>query len=104
MCFIVNFPLQFVNTPAFTTLNPFGPENRFYGNGCLSGVCYNLSVMTSRKKKKTERVIFDSIRKPTAPSSKKFGGDKREDKTDPVQRKVKHKKKQRETENDVDIS
>jgi len=49
--------------------------------------------MSSRKKKKPEHPIFDSIRKPTAPPSKKFGDDKPEEKARPSQRKTKHKKK-----------
>jgi len=49
--------------------------------------------MSSRKKKKPEQPIFDSIRKPTAPPSKKFGLDKPEEKARPSQRKSKHKKK-----------
>ncbi|MGI9054858.1 MAG: hypothetical protein ACR2F2_03545 [Pyrinomonadaceae bacterium] len=49
--------------------------------------------MSAKKKKKTERPVFDSIRKPTAPPSKKFGKDKPEEKAKPSLRKVKHKKK-----------
>jgi len=49
--------------------------------------------MSGKKKKKTEQPIFDSIRKPTAPPSKKFGQDKPEEKALPSQRKTKHKKK-----------
>jgi hypothetical protein len=43
--------------------------------------------------KKDESAIFDSIRKPTAPSSKKFGGDRPEERIHPTRRKGKHKKK-----------
>lgn len=49
--------------------------------------------MGSKKNKKPEQPIFDSIRKPTAPPSKKFGEDKPEEKVHPSQRKIKHKKK-----------
>ncbi len=49
--------------------------------------------MSAKKKKKTERPVFDSIRKPTAPPGKKFGKDKPEEKAHPTLRKVKHKKK-----------
>ncbi len=52
-----------------------------------------INCMSSRKKKKPEHPIFDSIRKPTAPPSKKFGDDKPEEKARPSQRKTKHKKK-----------
>ena len=49
--------------------------------------------MSAKKKKKTERSIFDSIRKPTAPPSKKMGADKPDEKAQPSLRKTKHKKK-----------
>jgi hypothetical protein len=47
----------------------------------------------SAKKKKNERPIFDSIRKPTAPPGQKIGKDKPEEKINPSLRKIKHKKK-----------
>jgi hypothetical protein len=50
--------------------------------------------MAARKKKKEERPIFDSIRKPTAPPSQKFGKPKPEEKANPTLRKTKHKKKE----------
>jgi hypothetical protein len=43
-------------------------------------------------KKKKSRSLFDSIRKPVAPPTKKFGSDKPEEKAHPANRKVKHKK------------
>jgi len=49
--------------------------------------------VSSKKKKKSDHEIFDSIRKPTAPAGQKFGGDKAEEKAHPAQRKVKHKQK-----------
>lgn len=49
--------------------------------------------MSAKKKKKPERPIFDSIRKPVAPPSQKIGKNKPDEKADPVQRKAKHKKK-----------
>jgi len=54
--------------------------------------------MSAKKKKKTERPVFDSIRKPIAPPSKKIGKDKPEEKANPTLRKAKHKKKD-ESEN-----
>lgn len=48
--------------------------------------------MSGRKKKKEERPVFDSIRKPTAPPGHKFGGDKPEEKIHPAGRKIKHKR------------
>jgi hypothetical protein len=56
--------------------------------------------VSGRKKKVEKGEIFGSIRKPTAPSSQKFGPETREDKLDPVRRKAKHKKKR---EPDADI-
>jgi hypothetical protein len=50
--------------------------------------------MSAKKKKKKERPVFDSIRKPTAPPSKKMGKDKPEEKASPSRRKAKHKKKE----------
>jgi hypothetical protein len=50
--------------------------------------------MSGKQKKKPEQPIFDSIRKPTAPPSKKFGPDKPEEKAHPSQRKTKHKRKE----------
>jgi len=45
-----------------------------------------------KRKKKRERPVFDSIRKPIAPPSKKFGENKPEEKARPSLRKIKHKK------------
>jgi len=45
-----------------------------------------------KKKPKEERPVFDSLRKPTAPPSQRFGGDKPEEKIHPAGRKIKHKK------------
>lgn len=54
----------------------------------------NFSSMTaSRKKKDVARPVFDSIRKPIAPPSRKFGKPKPEEKAHPTLRKTKHKKK-----------
>jgi len=50
--------------------------------------------MAVKKKKKEERPVFDSIRKPTAPPSQKFGKPKPEQKANPSRRKTKHKKKE----------
>lgn len=52
----------------------------------------------SSKKKKDSKTIFETIRKPTAPPSKKIGQDKPESKIHPTNRKAKHKKKD-DTEN-----
>ncbi len=48
--------------------------------------------MEGKKKKKANRPIFDAIRKPTAPPSRKIGKAKPDEKARPSQRKVKHKK------------
>jgi hypothetical protein len=44
-----------------------------------------------RKSDPNERPVFDSIRKPTAPPSKKLSPDKPEEKQHPAMRKAKHK-------------
>jgi hypothetical protein len=54
--------------------------------------------MSGKKKKKSELPIFDSIRKPTAPPSQKFGQDKPDEKALPSGRKAKHKKKDDSTD------
>ena len=46
-----------------------------------------------KRKKKQESPIFNGIRKPTAPPSKKLSEEKPESKIHPAGRKVKHKKK-----------
>jgi hypothetical protein len=50
--------------------------------------------MSGRKNKKPERPIYDSIRKPIAPPSRKIGKNKPEAKVNPAQRKIKHKKQE----------
>ena len=49
--------------------------------------------MAGRRKKKVERPVFDSIRKPVAPPSQQMGEQKPESKAHPAGRGVKHKKK-----------
>jgi len=49
--------------------------------------------MSRGKQKKKERPVFDSIRKPTAPPTQRFGEEKPEEKAHPSRRKTKHKKK-----------
>jgi hypothetical protein len=48
----------------------------------------------ARKKRKgvEERPVFDSIRKPVAPPTRRFEDDAREEKLHPSLRKVKHKR------------
>jgi len=53
---------------------------------------YNHCVAKRKKKNSEERPVFDSIRKPTAPPSRKFGGEVPEEKLRPSLRKAKHKK------------
>jgi hypothetical protein len=48
--------------------------------------------MKKKKKKTTDQPIFDSIRKPVAPPTRKIGTDKPAEKAHPSQRKTKHKK------------
>jgi hypothetical protein len=59
--------------------------------------------MARKKQKKDERPVFDSIRKPTAPPSRKMGADKPEGKIHPSLRKVKHKGKVETGPNDGDL-
>lgn len=54
--------------------------------------------MGGKKKTKKELPIFDSIRKPTAPPSRRFGEDLPTEKSLPSGRKSKHKKKPETTE------
>jgi hypothetical protein len=49
-------------------------------------------VATKRRKKK-DRPIFDSIRKPVAPPSQRIDDDKPDEKIHPSLRKTKHKKR-----------
>jgi len=53
---------------------------------------YHIPVNRRKKSTRDERPVFDSIRKPTAPPSRKFGGDTAEEKLRPSLRKAKHKK------------
>jgi len=53
--------------------------------------CYNFPVKSRKKKKQPERPIFDAIRKPIAPASRKIGHAKPEEKIHPAGRKSKHK-------------
>ena len=49
--------------------------------------------MADGGKKDRKKSIFGSIRKPTAPPSRKMGDEKPEQKVHPAERKLKHKKK-----------
>jgi len=46
------------------------------------------------RKKRPDPKLFESIRKPTAPPTQKFGDEKPESKIHPARRKAKHKKKE----------
>lgn len=48
----------------------------------------------SSKKKKNNKTIFETIRKPIAPPTQKIGPNKPESKIHPANRKTKHKKKE----------
>jgi hypothetical protein len=64
----------------------------------------NIIVVSARNvKKKKERPVFESIRKPVAPRSKKFGGDRPEERIHPTQRKAKHKKGKAAENQDGDL-
>jgi hypothetical protein len=47
-----------------------------------------------KKKKKSGKTIFDSIRKPIAPPTQKIGKNKPDEKVNPSRRKTKHKKQE----------
>ena len=59
---------------------------------------YCMFLFMSGKKKNKEQPIFDSIRKPTAPPSKKFGEEKPDEKARPSRRKTKHKNKEEDSD------
>ena len=59
--------------------------------------------MRSRKRKPEVRPVFDSIRKPTAPPSRKFGDQKPEEKARPAGRRRKHKSKVDDRNIDADL-
>lgn len=57
--------------------------------------CCNFFIaMSAKKKKKPARPIFDSIRKPTAPPSRRIGKNKPEEKIHPANRKTKFKREE----------
>lgn len=58
--------------------------------------------MADGKRKKKERPFFDSIRKPTAPPSRKIGEAKPEERIHPAGRGSKHKKRP-EKDNNGDL-
>ncbi len=68
----------------------------YWLSGCLAKLtvtCYYHCVKSRRKIRSDDRPVFDSIRKPTAPPSKKMGQEKPEERLHPALRKVKHKTK-----------
>lgn len=60
-------------------------------------------VAKASRKKKKEMPVFDSIRKPTAPPSRKIEERRPEEKIHPAGRKSKHKNTQRPDSNDGNI-
>lgn len=59
--------------------------------------------MKRRKAKPEKRPVFDSIRKPTAPPSQKFGDEKPEERARPSLRKTKHKRRVDPRYTDADL-
>jgi len=59
--------------------------------------------VAGKKPRKKKKGLFETIRKPTAPSSKTFGPSRREDKLDRVGRKTKHKKDKSDLNPDADL-
>jgi len=80
--FIVNTSQNFVNQSL-----PLSGRN-----------CYTLKKMAT-KRKKSPRKVFDSIRKPTAPPTKRMGKNRVEEKIHPSLRKSKHKRNDPNNEN-----
>ena len=60
--------------------------------------CYHPVMPRRRGKKAEERPVFDSIRKPVAPPTRRFEDDAREEKIHPSLRKTKHKRPPGENE------
>lgn len=58
---------------------------------CRRSFWYNQNMKRRKKKAVPERPVFDSIRKPTAPPTQKFGREKPDEKIHPSQRKAKYK-------------
>jgi hypothetical protein len=50
-------------------------------------------MVSTPKKKKAARPVFDSIRKPSAPPGLKMGSDKPDERARPSLRKAKHKQR-----------
>ena len=71
----------------------------FVNFGAVLG--YTRNLMPQRKRKKKSSEILSTVRKPTAPPSRKFGENKAEDKAHPSLRGVKHKKKVEKTDGDL---
>lgn len=57
--------------------------------------------MPGKRKKKKVRSLFEGIRKPTAPPSRKIDEAAPEEKKHPALRKIKHKKKLEEKNGDL---
>jgi hypothetical protein len=79
--------------------------SEFYSFGCQLKTVFPFGLAfviiaqkMAGKKKKTERSIFDSIRKPVAPPSQKIGKKRVDEKLLPSRRKAKHKKQEKTDE------
>jgi len=59
--------------------------------------------MAGKKAKSAKRPVFDTIRKPTAPPSRKLGTQKPAEIAHPTLRKTKHKKRSEETNGGDDV-
>ncbi len=73
-----------------------------YAIKMMTKFCYNASV-AGKKRKKPEMPVFDSVRKPTAPPSKKIGVRRPDKKVRPSNRGAKHKKPVEREISDGDI-
>lgn len=73
-------------------------EKRFH-HLTLIAASAMIPIMAGSRRKKQERPVYDSIRKPTAPPSKKIGEQKPGERAHPSLRKSKHKKNETRDEN-----
>jgi hypothetical protein len=59
--------------------------------------------MAAKRKKKKDRPVFESIRKPVAPPGRKIGKQKPEERIHPSGRKAKHKQKPETETHNADL-
>lgn len=90
-----------LNSPCFI-VNKFIVKRRECIWETTSAIIHR-TMAGKRSKTKDKRPVFDSIRKPIAPPTQKFGGAKAEEKVHPAARKIKHKNKVKAEDKDADL-